>query len=92
MQVVGGAEFRGRVSGEGRLHLVAGDAGAVVLDLDGSRSALFDGHRDLGGAGVDGVFDQFLDYGGWPFYDLTGGDLRGDGGRKDSDVHGDSFP
>ena len=66
---------------------MAGDAGAVVLDSDGSRAALFDGHRDLRGAHVDGVFDQFLDDGGGSFDDLTGGDLRGDGGRQYLNVH-----
>ena len=34
----------------------------------------------LRGAGVDGVFYQFLDHGRGPFDDFAGGDLRGDVG------------
>ena len=61
--------------------LVGGDAGAVVLDPDGSGAALLDGDRDLVGVGVEGIFDEFLDDGGRSFDDFTGGDLGGDVGR-----------
>ena len=63
----------------------------VLAGCCGSRAALFDGDRDLGGAGVDGVFDEFLDDVGGTFEDLAGGDLSGDVGRQNLNVHGASF-
>ena len=65
---------------EGGLGLVGRNAGAVVLDSDGSVAALLDGDEDLRGTGVDGVFDQFLDDGRGSFDDLAGGDLLDDVG------------
>ena len=67
------------MSREGSFDLVSRDAGAVVLNPDGSGAALFDGDRDPGGAGVDGVFDEFLDGAPGLLDDLAGGDL---GGRR----------
>ena len=37
--------------------------------------SLFDIHLDGVGAGIEAVFQQFLDDGGRPFDDFTGGDL-----------------
>ena len=54
-----------------------GDAAAVVGDADFSDSALADGYGDAGGAGVQGVFNQFLDHRGGAFNDFAGCDLGG---------------
>ena len=54
---------------------------AVVDDPDQASAAVFDLDRDVGRAGIDGVFDQFLDDGSGPFDDFAGGDAIDQRGR-----------
>ncbi len=51
---------------------------AAVLDVD----------RHVARAGVERVFDEFLDDGGRALDDLAGGDLVDEGSVKDLDRHG----
>ena len=48
------------------------------------------GDGDAGGAGIQGVFDQLLDYRSRPLNDLAGRDLGGDVRRELLDGHGRS--
>ena len=54
-------DLAGGVAGEGQRQLFAGDAAAVVDDLQAAQAAFLDADLDLGGAGVQGVFQQLLD-------------------------------
>ena len=47
---------------------------AIVDNPDQASAAVFDLDRDIGCAGVDGVFDEFLDDGCGAFDDFAGGD------------------
>ena len=49
------------------------------------RSPLLEVEADAAGAGVDGVFEEFLDDRGWPLDDFTRGDLVGDQRGEDAD-------
>ncbi len=60
---------------QGQRQLLGRDAAAVVGDGDAFDAAFLQPHGDLGGAGVEGVFQQFLDHGGGPLHHLAGGDL-----------------
>ena len=51
------------------------DAAAVVADRDALDAALVEPDRDLGGAGVERVFQQLLDDRGRPFDHFAGGNL-----------------
>ncbi len=66
MQQVPGAvglrfQLRSGVALDGQFEVGSGHAAAVILDQDARQSALFRSDVDLARAGVDGVFDQFLD-------------------------------
>ncbi len=50
---------------------------AVVDDLYKGFAGILDNKPDIGGPGVDGVFQQFLDGAGGPLDDLPGGYLVG---------------
>ena len=78
-EIVGRVELAGGVAGEGQRQIVASDAAAVVDDADQLDAALLDVDVDARAAGIDGVFEQFLDDAGRPFDDLAGGDLGDDG-------------
>ncbi len=67
-------EFRRGVALDGQAQIVAIHAAAVILDDDARQPAQFGADVDLGGAGVDGVLDQFLDRRGRALDDLAGGD------------------
>ncbi len=75
-------EFAGGVAGKGQGQIVGLDAAAVVHHLDQVDAAL--GHLDINAlaAGINGVFEQFLDNAGGPLNDLAGGDLVDQGGRQ----------
>ena len=77
-EIVGGAELGGGVALKGEECVVAHHAVAVVGDADELAAAGFDVDADAGGAGVEGVFEELLDYGSGTFDDLAGGDLIGD--------------
>jgi len=68
--------------------IVVIDAGAVVGDPDGLRTALFQYNPDIGRPGVNGVFQQFLDDGSRPLYDFSGGNLIGDVFGQNNDALG----
>ena len=59
-----------------------GYAAAVVGNADFGDAALPDGYGDAGGAGVQGVFQQFFDNRSGAFNHFAGGDLRGDIGGE----------
>jgi hypothetical protein len=50
---------------------------AVIGDADEFAAAAFDLDSDAGGSGVEGVFEEFFDDGGWALDDFAGGDLIG---------------
>ncbi len=91
-EVVGVVELAGGVGGEGQRQVVGVDAAAVVGDADQLDAALFHVHVHAAGAGVDGVFEEFLEDAGRPFDDLAGGDLVDDQRRQLADAgHQDEF-
>jgi hypothetical protein len=69
MQLVGG------VAGEGQGQIVGVDAAAVIDDLDEVAATVPDFDIDASAAGIDGVFQQFLDDAGGSFDDFAGDDL-----------------
>ncbi len=77
-QIVGGAELRSGVALEGEQRVVAYHAAAVVHDADELAAAAFDLDADAGGAGIERVFEQFLDHGRGTVHHFAGGDLVGD--------------
>jgi len=72
------AQFAGSVALEGQQGVVAEHAAAIVDDADEAAAAGFHFHADVGGAGVEGIFEQFLHYRGGPFDHFSGGDFVGD--------------
>ena len=71
-------QLAGGVAGEGQRQVVGDDAAAVIDDADQLGAALLDLDVDAAAAGIDGVFEQFLDDAGRPFDDFAGGDLVDD--------------
>ena len=55
-------------------QLVTRHADAVIFHQQQVGAAIGSGDVDAGGAGIDGIFHQFLDRGGGPFDHFTGGD------------------
>ena len=76
-EVVGGAELGGSVALEGEERVVAAHTVAVVYDADELAAAGFDFDADARGVCVEGVFEEFLDYGGGTLNHLARGDLVG---------------
>lgn len=60
------------------LEIVWGNAATVVDDLKPLFAEVFEGDFDAGGAGVQAVFDEFLDGGREVEDDLTGADSVND--------------
>ncbi len=60
---------------QGQRHFLGRNAAAVVADGDALDAALVELDRDLGSAGIECVFQQFLDHGSRALDDFTGGDL-----------------
>ena len=85
-EIVRIVELAGGVAGEGQRQVVGVDAAAVVGDANQLDAALLHVHVDATGAGVEGVFEQFLEDAGRPFDDLAGGDLVDDQGRQLADA------
>ena len=83
-----GLELGRRVALDGQFQLVRGHAVAVVGDQDAGQAAALDLHLDAGGAGVEGVLDQFLDGTGRALDHLAGGDAVDGLGGKAADGHG----
>ena len=55
-------------------QLPGSDTAAVVRDPDEAHAAPLDLHHHCRGAGVNGVFHQFLDHAGRALHHLAGGD------------------
>ena len=70
------------MTGEGQRQIVGVDAAAVIDDANQFGAALLDLDIDAPAAGIDGVFEQFLDDAGGSFDDLAGGDLADDERRQ----------
>ena len=74
---------------ESENRIVAHHAFAVVGDFQQASTAGFDLNRDVGGAGVDRILDEFLGDRSRTFNDFAGGDLIGDVICEDSNFsHG----
>jgi hypothetical protein len=68
-------DLAGGVTGQGEREFVARDAAAVVTHPDALDAALLQIDLDIGGAGVEAVFENFLQGRGGAFDHLAGGDL-----------------
>ena len=81
-------ELGGGVAVDGQRQIGVGHAAAVVGDADPPPAAAIGEDVDPAGAGVDGVFDQFLDHARRPFHHLAGGDAVDDLFGELADGHG----
>ncbi len=89
-QVVVG-QFRGAVPLDRQDQLFRGHPAAIVDNRDQGLAAVFQCDVDAPGAGVDRVFDQFLDRRGRPFDDFAGGDAVDEDRRQKTDRHRSSL-
>ncbi len=80
-------DLAGRVARKRERQLLALDAAAVVGDDDAPDAARLEPDFDATGAGVERVFDQFLDHRGRPLDHLAGSDLADQEVRKRTDRH-----
>jgi len=88
VEVVAVTELAGGVALEAEEGVVAAHAGTVVGDGDEAAAAGGDLDVDLGGAGVEGVFEEFLEDGGGALDDFAGRNLVGDMlGQEADSVH-----
>ena len=71
-QVFCRAQLGGSMAQKGRTGILGTHTAAIVGDADKGHAAITDLHRDLGGTGIHGVFQQFFHHGGRPFHYLTG--------------------
>ena len=72
-QVFRGAELGCGMPQESSPGIFRAHAAAVIGDADKGHAAVTDFHRNLGGACIYRIFQQFLYHGGRPFHYLTGG-------------------
>ena len=87
-QVVGRAQLGGGVPLEAETGVVERHALAVVDDLYQGAPGILDDELDVGGPGVNGVFEKFLDHGGGTLHHLAGSDLVGHCiGQEFDDIH-----
>ena len=77
-QVLDIAQLAGGMALEGQQRVVAQHAAAVVQHADEPPAARFDFHPQVRRAGVEGVFEKFLDHRRRPLDHFSGGDLVGD--------------
>ncbi len=66
------------MAGHGQRQLVGPDAAPIVADAHQFAPPLLHRHVDVGRAGIDGVFQQFLDDAGRPLDHFARGDLVDD--------------
>ncbi len=85
-QILDVAQLAGGVALEGQQGVVAQHAAAIVDDADQAPAAGFDFDAEIGGAGVERVFEQFLDDRSGPLHHFAGGDLVGDLVGKNADA------
>ena len=81
-------ELGGGVTVDGERQIGVCHAAAVVGDADAATSAAIGENIDPAGAGIDGVFDQFLDHARWALHHLAGGDAVDELFRELADGHG----
>ncbi len=74
-EVVERRDLAGRMPRDGQRQLRFADTAAVVADLQQLGAAARELHADVMRAGVEAVFEQFLQGGGGPLDDFAGGDL-----------------
>ena len=74
-QVVKAGYLARGMARQGQRQVVGGNAAAVIGDTDQAYAAFFELHVDLRGAGVEAVFQQFLEHRGRALHHLAGGDL-----------------
>jgi hypothetical protein len=67
-------------------EFLSGHANPVVDDFETVDAAVVEADDDSGCAGVEGVFNQFLDGCGGPLDDLAGGDSIDGGFREQADA------
>ena len=84
-QILRLAELGGSVAQKRGAGILGSHAAAVVRDPHESHAAVPDLDGHLGGAGIHGVFQQLLDYGGGALHHFTGGDQVGNMGGKLND-------
>jgi hypothetical protein len=72
---------------DGQIELVGGHAGAIIGNSDQRPAAVTQHDLDVARAGVDRVFDQFLDGGGRALDDFAGGDAVDHDRRQLADLH-----
>ena len=85
-QVLDVAQLAGGVALEGQHRVVAQHAAAVVDDADQAAPAGFDFDAQIGSAGVERIFEQFLDHRRRPLHHFAGRDLVGDLVGKNADA------
>src|SRR5262249_46128669 len=81
-QVLGIAQFAGGMTGEGQRQILCQDAAAVVNHPNAVGTALINFYLDAPAAGIQGVFQEFLDDAGGTLDDFARSDLRDDQRRK----------
>ena len=87
-QIVGAPQLGGGVPLEAEPCILERHSLAVVDNLYQSPAGILDDELDVGGTGIDGVFQEFLDDRGRALHHLTGGNLVGHGiGQKFDDIH-----
>ena len=87
-QILGALDFAGGMAFEAEQRVIAAHAEAVVGDANQAASAGADFDGDFLRAGIEGIFDQFLNDAGRPLDHFAGGDLVGDLFGKELDpVH-----
>jgi hypothetical protein len=79
------------VAVDGECKVGMGHAAAVIGDTDPPPAATIGEDVDAAGAGIDGVFDQFLDHARRTFDHLASGDAVDDLFGKLADGHGTGF-
>ena len=84
-QIFDVAQFAGSVALEGQQRIVAQHAAAVIGDADQAAAAALDIDPQIGGPGVEGVFEEFFDYRCGPLNHLSGRDFVSDVVGEDAD-------
>ena len=76
-KVFGAAELGGGVAQKSSSGVLRFHTAAVVGQAQEGHAAVPDLQGHLGGSGINGIFQKFLDNAGRPFHNLTGGDQVG---------------
>ncbi len=90
-EIVKRTDLRGRVPDQCQRQLVAGDAAAVVNDANQLDAAFLELDLEGRAAGVEGIFQQFLEYRGRPIDDFAGSDLADQAIGQEMDAGGSSI-